>query len=127
MSTKNKNAGNQESKVILTEIAAIQESGITIIVEGKKDKASLNKLELSNIITLNKPLYEIVESINEKDVIILTDLDAEGRKLYHKLKSAFSKRGVNVDNNLRKLLFKAKVRNIEALYGMIQKWNSKKE
>ena len=112
---------------ITEEILRISESGTKIIVEGKKDKESLMKLGLSNIIVLNKPLYAVTESIDDETVVILTDLDPEGRKLYHKLKSWLSSRGVKVDDTLRRLLFKAKVRNIEALYGMMQKWKSQKE
>ena len=112
---------------ITEEILRISESETQIIVEGKKDKESLMKLGLSNIIVLNKPLYAVAESIEAKEVLILTDLDAEGRKMYYKLKSWLSSRGVKVDDTLRRLLFKAKVRNIEASYGMMQKWKYQKE
>lgn len=112
---------------IFEELKRVADSGIPIIVEGKKDKESLMKLGLKNIVVLNKPLYAIVESIDNETIVLLTDLDAEGRKLYHKLKSSFSSRGVKIDDTLRRLLFKSKVRNIEALYGMIQKWKSQKE
>ena len=111
---------------ITEEMARIAESGTQIIVEGKKDKASLIGLGLTKIITLDKPLYAVAESIEAKEVLILTDLDAEGRKIYHKLKSWLSSRGVNVDNRLRLMLFKAKVQNIESLYGMMQKWKYQK-
>jgi len=46
---------------------------------------------------------------------LLTDLDGEGRKLYHKLSRDLQKHGVKVNNKLRELLFKAKLSHIEGL------------
>ena len=87
-----------------------------IIVEGKKDKAALKALGAKNIITLC-PTYQLVESLSqEKEVAILVDLDSEGRKIYHKLKDEFSRRGIKVNDKLRLFLFKnTKLRQIEGL------------
>lgn len=123
MYQQNKNYAEE----IINEINLLAESNIPIIVEGRKDRLSLNKFGLKNIFMLNKPLYLVIEGIDSKTVAILTDLDYEGRKLYHNLKSAFSSRGINIDDKLRLLLFKAKVKNIESLYKMMQKWKSQKE
>ena len=84
-------------------IEKIQNSEKIIIVEGKKDKKALISLGVKNIITLNKPLYKIVEETAEfnKNVIILTDFDKEGRKLYGVLKNDFQKNGVKIDREFR--------------------------
>lgn len=90
-----------------------------IIVEGKNDKLALEKLGIGNIVVLNnKPLFEIVEevSLKTREVIILTDLDKEGKLLYHKLKSNLQKFGVKVNDSFRNFLYKnTKLRQIEGL------------
>ncbi len=88
-----------------------------VIVEGKKDKAALENLGFKKIIILSKPLYAVVEIVVEKtkEVIILTDLDKEGKLLFAKLNSDLQSKGVTVRNRLRELLFKTQLRQIEGL------------
>lgn len=124
--TKIKKA-EQVSLLISEEIARVTSSGIPVIAEGAKDRASLQALGIENIIVLNKPLYAVIESISAKNVAILTDLDAEGRKLYHGLKSGLVSRGVKADDRLRLLLLKAKIMHVESLYRAMEKWKSAKE
>ncbi len=105
---------------ILEEIKAIRKK--VIIVEGKKDKRALVGLGCKNIVTLeDSALFEVVEAINAKEVVVLTDLDKEGRELYHKLKKGLVSRGVKIDDALRLLLFKAKVSHIEGLGTFLDK------
>ena len=100
-------------------IDELKNSNKTILVEGKKDQIALNNLGINNIITLKqKPIYKVVEEISEnsKEVIILTDLDAEGRKLYSKLKYGLQKHGIKIDNKFREFLFKKiKISQIEGI------------
>lgn len=93
-----------------------------IIVEGIKDKKSLEALGFHKITILNKPLFEIVESITEKHVVILTDLDKEGKKLYSKLKKELTRNGVLIDDKLRMLLFKTDISHIEGLATYVKNW-----
>ncbi len=89
-----------------------------VIVEGKNDRAALNALGVRNVITLNKPLFSIVEEVAAKqsEAVILTDLDREGKKLYGKLGSLLSYHGVKIDNSFRNYLLKnTKIRQIEGL------------
>lgn len=89
-----------------------------IIVEGNKDKNALQSFGINNIFVLKKPLHEVIEEIAEKhkEVILLTDLDREGKQLYGKLNSGFQKYGVKVDNKFRNFLLKnTKLRQIEGL------------
>jgi len=88
-----------------------------ILVEGKKDKKALEALGCTRISTLeNKALFEVVEAVKEKEIVLLTDLDSEGKKLYSQLKKMFSQRGVVIDDRLRLLLFKHKISVIESLH-----------
>jgi len=112
---------------IVTEIVKllddIKSIRIAVIVEGKKDVGSLRKLGISRIISLdNRPLYKVVDEIidNHKTIAILTDLDAEGKKLYSLLQHQLKKNGVKVDNQLREFLFKnTKLRQIEGLASFV--------
>jgi len=98
-----------------------------IIVEGKKDKAALEKFGIKNIFVLNGPLYKNIEEISEKakEVVILTDLDKEGRKLFSRFNSRLQERGIKVDNSFREFLFKeTKLRQIEGIDSYIKNINS---
>ncbi len=104
-------------------ITNLQQTKDLILVEGKKDKLALEKLDIKNIITLDKPLYEIVESITRK-TIILTDLDAHGKKLYAYFKNNLQKRGIKVDPKFREFLFtNTKLTQIEGLTKYLEKFD----
>mgnify|MGYP001562242697 CR=1 FL=1 len=100
-------------------IGKIKDSGILVVVEGKKDKAALQKLGIKNIKELSKkPIFQIVEEIAHSniDCVILTDLESEGFVLYSKLNSNLQKYGVKVDNRLREFLFRnTKLKQIEGI------------
>jgi 5S rRNA maturation endonuclease (ribonuclease M5) len=98
----------------------LNQSGKLIIVEGMKDKAALRSLGVKNRIKQlhKKPLYQVVEEVvgMSRDVIILTDLDKEGKRLYGRLNSDLSRFGMRVDNCFREYLFRnTKIRQIEGL------------
>lgn len=107
-------------------IRKIRDSDIIVIVEGKKDRAALQKLGIRNIKELSKkPIFQIVEEIanSNEECIILTDLDREGKQLYSKLNSNLQRHGVKVNNRFREFLFKnTKLRQIE---GISSYFNSK--
>jgi 5S rRNA maturation endonuclease (ribonuclease M5) len=79
-----------------------------ILVEGKKDIRALAALGIDNAVCLNEPLYCVVEKVAclHDSVIILTDLDKEGKKLYVVLKKDLAKHGVKVDDRFRNFLFR---------------------
>jgi len=89
----------------------------TILVEGKKDKSTLEALGCKKVITLKgRPLFKVIEDLKCKEICILTDLDNEGKRLYHKLQTLCTKNGIKVDNSFRNYLFKeTKIRQIEGL------------
>ncbi|MFH1399111.1 MAG: hypothetical protein ABIG95_03290 [Candidatus Woesearchaeota archaeon] len=89
----------------------------TIVVEGIKDQQALRELGIDSL-SLKGPLFELVENVATQGtkVLILTDLDKEGRKLYGKLKKDFVRHGVVIDSFFREWLFKnTKLRQIEGL------------
>ena len=78
-----------------------------ILVEGQKDKAALEELGITNIMMISRTsTHKIIEAIREKEVIILTDLDKEGKKLYSVLRHHLQKHGIKVDKVFREFLFK---------------------
>ena len=112
----------EESEQIKELLDEIKRKGLLIIVEGPKDKRALEELGLERVFSLKKPLFAVVEEIadNEKEVVLLTDLDEEGKKLYHKLSVDLQRHGVKVNNKLREFLFKTKLRHIEGLNSYLQ-------
>lgn len=88
----------------------LRSCGKLVLVEGKKDKNAMIRFGINNIVTVSqKPIYKIIDEVNSKDVVILTDLDREGRKYYHKLKHHLQKSGIKVDNKFREFLIKNKI------------------
>ena len=101
---------------LLNEINKIKDKAV--IVEGKRDIIALKKLGFTNIFSIKKPLYKICEDIAKihNEVIILTDLDKEGKKLYSKLKFGLERCGVKINNRFREYLFKeTELAHIEGL------------
>ena len=99
-------------------IYSIRKSKKLIVVEGNKDKKALNSFGIHNVITIKKPLFEVVENISNitDECILLLDLDKEGRKIYSYLKRNLERVGVKIDSKYREFLFKnTELTNIEGL------------
>lgn len=108
---------------VLDQLEVLKQQNLLIIVEGQKDKAALNSLGITNIQTLNQPLFAIVERVaaRTKECVILTDLDEEGRKLYAQLSKDLQRHGVKINNTFRHFLFKeTQLRQIEGVYKFTQ-------
>jgi 5S rRNA maturation endonuclease (ribonuclease M5) len=104
-------------------IKTIKKEKILVLVEGIKDKKALEGLGIKKIKMIQrKPLYKVIDEINEKEVVILTDLDKEGKRLYSKLRSALQRKGVKINNEFRNFLFKTELRQIEGLTRHIKKF-----
>lgn len=95
------------------------------IVEGEKDRKALSLLGVEYIITLQtKPLYKVIEEVADiaPEVVILTDLDKEGKKLYAKLRAGLSPFGIRIDNTLRYFILKnTTLQQMEGLDTFLQK------
>lgn len=113
-----------ENDELIYEIDKLNNYKYIIIVEGKKDRITLEKLGIkNNIIELSKkPIYKIIEEIasQDKECIILTDFDKKGKQLYGKLNSGLTRLGVKVNNKFREFLQKnTKISHIEGLYSYL--------
>lgn len=113
----------EEVEEIIGLLDKVRERNLLVVVEGLKDRRSLEKLGITNILTLKKPLYAVVEEIASKaeEVVLLTDLDLEGKKLYRVLSIDLQKHGVKINNALRELLFKSSLRQIEGLAAFLSR------
>jgi len=110
-----------DKEELLSELNRVQTLNLLVIVEGIKDKFALEYFGISNVVILNKPLYAVVEDVvsKAKVVVLLTDLDVEGRKLYGTLFSDLQKFGVKIDSRLRDCLFKTPLKHIEGLVSFL--------
>ncbi|MEM4397004.1 MAG: toprim domain-containing protein [Candidatus Woesearchaeota archaeon] len=118
-------------KDLYDEIDYIKKGNFIIIVEGKKDKKALLDLGVNEnkIFFLKKDIYsfslEISKKLEKDDkVIILTDFDNEGIKLYKKIKEVLEKEHVKINNNLRERIKKLEIKHIEGLHSYIDNFFS---
>jgi len=97
------------------------------IVEGKRDKIVLKKINFEKLFVLNDygGLFDIAEKLKNKRVLILTDFDPEGEKIAIKLSSLLIKMNSNIRKNerdiLRNLFFLNKLSTIEGLGNLLDK------
>ncbi len=93
---------------ILDQIEKVKSSNKLIIVEGINDIKALDNLEIFNTVEIKGALVLFAEKIAtyNKDIILLTDLDIEGNKLFKTLNHHLCQMGVRVDYDFRKYLKK---------------------
>lgn len=114
-------------KEIIEQIKIYSDSGVPVIVEGIKDKQSLEMLGIKqNVITLQgKSLLQIDEVfMDKKEVIILTDFDAEGKKLAFTLQKQLMHRRISPNLKFWKSLkfyLKKNFKDIESLAKIFDK------
>ncbi len=116
-------ATKQEIEEIIEKIKEeIEEDKILILVEGKKDKAALLHLGIKEqVFILNgkdiwNRLEEIANNNQGKHILILTDFDKEGKKLYGKITKDLERLGMRINKKYREFFQKrTKVSQIEGL------------
>lgn len=100
---------------------------IPIVVEGKNDEKALRSLGINGEvfqISTGTPFYEFCEEIASKykDVILFTDIDAEGQKIARRFKGYMSQNGVRVNDRFRSgLLGKLDTHQVESLFCRLKK------
>lgn len=111
----------EQKECILELLDEIRVKNLLVVVEGIKDVKALNHFDIVNVVSLNKPLFSVIEDLASlaKEVVVLTDLDAEGKKLFHELSVGLQRHGVRVDSRLREFLFKTDLRHIEGLVSFL--------
>lgn len=113
---------------VLSELREAHETA-PIVVEGARDVASLRLLGLSgHIIPLHsgEPLFQVAEAIagQADEVILLTDWDAKGQRLFDALKGALAANGVRTDGKFRDDLrhwIRPTLQDVESLAGYVQR------
>jgi len=99
------------------------ECGIPIVVEGKNDEFALKQLGIHGKIfaikSYGESLFNFLDRLNKfKEIILLTDFDKEGNELASLIIDELSKRGIKVNNSIRKQLkglVNSEIRSIEEL------------
>jgi 5S rRNA maturation endonuclease (ribonuclease M5) len=93
------------------------------IVEGKRDKKILCSLNFTDIITIEKGIYETTERLEGNEVLILTDYDSEGKQIAKKLNNFLQHLDYKVDRETRRkigfMFAKLKIKKIEELRGVL--------
>ncbi len=91
---------------------------VPVIVEGKNDEKLLKRFGVKNIYTLSgKNYFDLVEGLPEdaEEVILLTDVDPHGERIFKKLSGVLSKYGIKVDGSFREYLKRLGVEEVEHL------------
>lgn len=123
----------EQTEKIFEELRLESESGVPIIVEGRRDEAALRRLGVKGPIHCLKARgesrYEFLERINgTKDAILLADFDREGKKLEAWLSRELSQRGIKSDLKLWsriKSLARGDVRSVEELPSFVRALQSR--
>jgi 5S rRNA maturation endonuclease (ribonuclease M5) len=93
-----------------------------VIVEGKRDKKALCLFGFNKVLTISSGLYETVERIEEKEILVLTDFDNEGKKIAKKLNLFLQSLDYKVDRETRRkigfMFAKLRIKKIEELRGV---------
>ena len=106
-----------------------------IIVEGKKDSRALSSLGITdNVIELNAGLsiLSFCErlALEHREVVVLTDWDRKGGRLFRQLSDCFRSLGVTVDGKLRSdmaHLAKKGAKDVEGLPGFMRRLREMKD
>jgi 5S rRNA maturation endonuclease (ribonuclease M5) len=122
----------EELTSLIDRLAKENSKGVPIIVEGKKDALTLQKLGITGRIICvkasRKPLYDFLDEICEgSEIIILTDFDRRGAQLSHTITQYLQ--GLNAGPNLhfwREIgsLIRRDVKDVEGLASYIEKLKS---
>ncbi len=113
----------RELKVVVEDLIRASEAGAIIIVEGPSDRESLREIGVKGKIILasTKPDVDVVDSLEgetEVEVIIMSDWDVEGRKIEKRLNEMFKSRGIVVNTEFRRRLFRIVGREVSSIEGL---------
>ncbi|RLJ05939.1 MAG: hypothetical protein DRP13_04225 [Candidatus Aenigmatarchaeota archaeon] len=112
----------EEIKEVIEEI-----KDCIVIVEGKNDEKVLKSLGVRNIIKLSgdpliisvQKVIQLKEKNKEKEVIILTDFDPEGRKKASKLRNLLQRYKIQPNARLRREIMYTGKSHIEGLKNVL--------
>jgi 5S rRNA maturation endonuclease (ribonuclease M5) len=113
---------------LILELQELSDSGAIIVVEGRKDRGSLQLLGIQGEIRLasQQPLLEFTDllSKSKRDIILLTDWDNKGGLMARKIRQHLSNYGIlpntAIRSNLRSLS-KKRIKDVESLNNYIRR------
>jgi len=89
-----------------------------VLVEGKRDLFTLKRFGIRNIYTLSGKNYtDFVESLPDdvEKVVLLTDVDKQGEKIFRKLSEVLRRYNIAVDGSFREYLRRLGIEEVEHL------------
>lgn len=117
-----------EIQAIIDELASRAERGAVILVEGRRDRASLEALGVRGriVMTSQRQLFNLAERVSQQnvDVIILSDWDERGEEVARNVEVFLKSNGARPDCEPRKklrILSKKEIKDIESLHGYIER------
>jgi len=112
----------------LIKLAKKADEGVPILVEGIKDVVALERLGIRGKIICvkrsNKVLVDLLDTINDKEAVVLVDFDRTGERLVERIVTYLQGKGVNANSGLWKrigLLIKHDVKDVEGLPSYLEK------
>ncbi|MDY6958422.1 MAG: toprim domain-containing protein [Halobacteriota archaeon] len=113
---------------IIDELKEVSRSGAVIIVEGKRDRRSLEELGVEGHIVLATyfPLLSFAENIScdYDEAVIMTDWDLQGEKLAIRISSYLYSLGTRPNNWPRRRLgslVRKEITAVEDLFGYVER------
>lgn len=107
---------------IILELQALADTGAIIVVEGRRDVASLRQLGINGEIRLasQQPLLEFTEQLSKsgKEIIVLTDWDKRGGMMARKIIDDLLFHGITPNTDIRSrigILVRKSIKDIESL------------
>jgi 5S rRNA maturation endonuclease (ribonuclease M5) len=94
----------------------------TVVVEGRKDVMALKSLGVGSMALNGRPIESVAEDLHRrgvKEVVILSDYDREGRKIFLKLKKLLQKYRIKHNARLRRKLMEFGKTRIEDFNGVV--------
>ncbi|MEM3732873.1 MAG: hypothetical protein QXK81_05125 [Candidatus Bathyarchaeia archaeon] len=127
MNSNNLEAKYEELQKLIERLILCANNGASIIVEGKKDKLSLNRLGVKKGVlclkALDKNFYDFTLLI-KGEAVLMVDFDKEGEELSQKLINELTQMKIKVDDSIWrriKALTRPEVKGVEDLAKYIEK------
>jgi 5S rRNA maturation endonuclease (ribonuclease M5) len=113
---------------IILELQALADTGAIIVVEGKRDVASLRQLGINGEIRLasQQPLLEFTEQLSKsgKKIVVLTDWDKRGGMMARKIIDDLLFYGITPITDIRSrigILVRKSIKDIESLNSYVNR------
>lgn len=102
--------------------------GAAVIVEGPRDRDALRRIGLSGPILMSsqRSCLELAEETarSYSEIILMTDWDARGEEIAHKMEEYLRPTGVRVDAEIRKrlkILVRKEIKDVESLWIFLER------